>query len=182
MPARLPTLVEWLTIAAIILGPVLALLAQRVLDFIREKKKQRVNLFLTLMATRLSPLAPAHVQALNSIDVVFSRRGDQKIRDAWRKVLDQINVDPNTAGWLDKLNDLKVDLYQVMGARVGYTFTTDYLKRQAYLPRHYTDTETDAIHIRQTLAKILTDEGLKVRVVTEPASAAAPPAPHPPAP
>src|SRR5712692_8029594 len=91
---RPPTWFEWLTVGAIILGPVLALLAQRVLDFIREKKKQRVDLFLTLMSTRMAPLAPAHVQALNSIDVVFNRRGDRKIREAWRNVLAKIRVAP----------------------------------------------------------------------------------------
>lgn len=78
-----PAWFDWLTVAAIVLGPVLALFAQRVLDRIREKKKQRVGLYLALMSTRAQPLVPAHVQALNSIDVVFNRRWrDRAIRNA----------------------------------------------------------------------------------------------------
>jgi hypothetical protein len=65
------TRAESLTIVAIVVGPILALGAQRVLDRIREKKKRRMDIFLTLMTTRASPLAPNHIQALNSIDVIF---------------------------------------------------------------------------------------------------------------
>jgi hypothetical protein len=73
---------DWLTIAAIMLGPILALGAQRVLDSLRETHKRRVGLFFTLLTTRMSPLAPNHVQALNSIDVIFDRAVDRPIREA----------------------------------------------------------------------------------------------------
>jgi hypothetical protein len=66
-----PTWFEWITVAAIVLGPILALLSQRLLDRVREKKDRRVRLFFTLMSTRATPLAPDHINALNSIDVVF---------------------------------------------------------------------------------------------------------------
>jgi hypothetical protein len=72
MPPTAPTWFEWLTVAAIVLGPILALFAQRVLDRLREQQKQRVNLFMTLMSTRAAFLSPVHVQALNSIVVVFN--------------------------------------------------------------------------------------------------------------
>src|SRR3989442_4134092 len=117
---------EWLTIAAIVLGPVLALLAQRALDRIREKKKQRVGLYLVLMSTRAQPLSPAHVQALNSIDVVFNRRRkDKAIRAAWEKWFAHAVTPPPTPsaaptlGRGERLNDLKVELYQAIGAHVA---------------------------------------------------------------
>ena len=167
------TRAEWLTIAAIIVGPVLALGAQRVLDRLREKKKRRVDLYLTLMSTRASPLAPAHVQALNSIDVVFNRSWpwrDKTVRDAWHKVLEQVNVafdDANPRDWTERLHDRKVDLYQAMGKRVGYNFGTDYLKREMYLPKLYTDLEQDQLILRQRLVRVVTDDGIKVVVVQE---------------
>jgi hypothetical protein len=163
------TRAESLTIVAIIAGPILALGAQRVLDRIREKKKRRVDVFLTLMSTRASQLAPAHIQALNSIDVIFKRRWrDRSIRDAWHKVLEQVSSDVTKEGWSERVNDLKVDLYQAMGRRVGYNFSIDYLKRQVYLPKHYTDLEQDQLILRQRMVKVVTDDGIKVVVIQEP--------------
>jgi hypothetical protein len=64
---------------------------------------------------------------------VFSDNSDQEVRDAWHNVLAHLGTDANSAGWQEKLNDLKVDLFREIGVRVGYKFTTDYLKRQIYL-------------------------------------------------
>ena len=48
---------QWITIAAIIVGPVLALFAQRVLDNIRETKKRKHALFHALLTSRGTPLS-----------------------------------------------------------------------------------------------------------------------------
>lgn len=161
-PLIAPTWFDWLTIAAIVLGPILAIATQRLIDLLREKRDRRVNLFLTLMSTRATPLAPDHINALNSIDVVFSGKRDHKIRDAWHTLLEHLVEDENKDGWQERLNDLKVDIYREIGARVGYSFTTDYLKRQIYYPRYYQDMEVDNLKLRKTLLNALTECGLKV--------------------
>lgn len=165
---------EWLTVVAIVAGPVLALFVQRALDWIRERKKRRADLYLTLMSTRAQGLTHAHVQALNSIDVLFNRRWrDRKIRAAWQKWLAHVNTPAKTPsgqptpGWDERLNDLKVELYQAIGAVVGYRFSIDQLKRQTYLPIGHVDIEKDLIQIRQTFAKALMADGLKVKIVPE---------------
>jgi hypothetical protein len=167
---RPPHWFEWLTVVAILLGPVLALAAQRVLDRMREKRQNRLRLFMALMSTRAAQLSPAHVQALNSIDVVFNTESkeDRDIRAAWRNVLQHMNVGTELppADWPDRLNDLKADLYLVMGKAVGYTYTIDYLKRAIYSPRGYTDAEQDQIALRQALTKAVTQEGVKVKIVS----------------
>jgi len=164
-----PAWFDWLTVAAIVLGPVLALLTQRVLDRIREKKKQRVGLYLALMSSRAQPLSPEHVRALNAIDVVFNRkRRDQTIRAAWEKWLAHAATDAKQPGWGERLNDLKVELLQAMGSAVGYEFDIDHLKRQSYIPMGHIDVEQEVAQIRQTFAKVLTDKGLKVLVQQEP--------------
>lgn len=160
------TTADWLTIIAIILGPILALFAQRALDSLRETRKRRVGLFFTLLTTRASPLAQAHVQALNSIDVVFIKDKDRPIREAWQRVREQMNLDPARPDWSERLHDLKCDLLQVMGGALGFDFGVNYLKREGYLPRHYTDLEQDQLIIRERLVKVLTDNGVRV-VVTE---------------
>jgi hypothetical protein len=54
----LPTWFDWLTVAAIVLGPILALLSQRLLDYLREKRQQRLRLFMTLISTARSTIGP----------------------------------------------------------------------------------------------------------------------------
>ncbi len=175
-----PAWFDWLTVAAIVLGPVLALLAQRLLDQIREKKNRRTQLYMTLMSTRAIPLAPAHIEALNSIDVVFSGQRDKNIRETWGKVLEHLLTDTSRPGWQERLNDLKVDLYQAIGAAVGYNFSIDYLKRQVYWPTYHADMERDYIQIRQMLAKALTEHGLRVVLTEQEPSKPASPSKWPP--
>jgi hypothetical protein len=162
-----PAWFDWLTVAAILLGPVLALSAQRILDWLREKRQRRVQLYLQLIATRASYLSPDHVQALNSIDVVFSRRGDRPVRLAWEKFLAHVATPTNNPGWNQHYTDLKLDLLQMMGSRVGYNFSIDYLRRQIYSPAGYAQTEQENVQLRQQLLKILTNEGLKIKAVVE---------------
>jgi hypothetical protein len=165
-------LIEILTVAAILLGPILALWTQRLLDRLREKRNRRAGIFFTLMATRAAPLSPGHVQALNSIDLVFNRRRDRDIREARQKLLDHLGAaDKTTADWATRILDLKVDLFQRIGKRVGYSYDVDYMKRQIYFPQAHVDSEADLLSIRQTLAKVLTDDGIKV-IVQAPAPAA----------
>ena len=80
MPTSHPTWFDWLTVIALLAGPILALLTQRVLDRLRERDKQRKQLYFTLMSTRAQWLSAPHLQALNSIDIVF--RNKQNIRAA----------------------------------------------------------------------------------------------------
>jgi hypothetical protein len=169
-----PSWFDWITVAAIVLGPILALFAQRVLDWIREKKKQRVQVYLTAMAFRSLWLHIDSIRALNSIDTVFDKRRDKPVRDAWAAVIAQAYVprplDPDQAGqqaWDQRLLDLRMDLYQRLGTAVGYDHTLDYVKNHGYTPKHYGDVENELAAIRKGLGKVITNDGLKI-VVNEP--------------
>jgi hypothetical protein len=54
-----------------LLGPVLAVQAQRWVEGFREKKARRLTVFRTLMATRALNLSTAHVEALNAVPIDF---------------------------------------------------------------------------------------------------------------
>jgi hypothetical protein len=165
-----PSWFDWITLAALMFGPVFALFAQRLLDFLREKKNRRVNLYLTVMSLRAAWLNPDSVRALNSIDTIFDKRSDKAVRDAWTAVITHVRTprpDWNTAreqaqAWDDRLIDLRVDLYQLLGAAVGYDHTVDYIKTQFYQPQYHVDVELEQMQIRKQFAKAITDNGLKV--------------------
>ena len=63
---------DTMLILATILGPILAVQAQKFLERITQSRRRRLDVFYTLVATRGTRLAPAHVEALNRIDLEFS--------------------------------------------------------------------------------------------------------------
>ena len=166
MPPWIPVL------TAILFGPVVAILTSKFLDRMREKKQRRVELYLTAMSWRGWWLHPDSVRALNSIDTIFEKKSDKRVRDGWAAVIRHASTlrpdaqahPDETRAWDARLLDLRVDLYQVLGAAVGYDHTIDYIKNQSYVPQYYVDAELEQILIRKQFVKVLTDDGIKVVV------------------
>jgi hypothetical protein len=104
------TLTDYLMIAAIILGPVLAVQAQKWIEWITRVRQDKKQLFITLMATRGRTLHQDHVQALNMIDIVYrskgpldfylkkSKRKDLAVIEAWSELRDALYNGP-TPPW-----------------------------------------------------------------------------------
>lgn len=163
-----PNWFDWITLLAVFFGPIFALMAQRLLDRIREKNRIRLHIYFTLMSLRATPLHPEHIRALNSIDTVFDRRKDQVVRDTWAKVLAHLGKDADgDSSWNSNLLDLRVDLYQAIGRRVGYDHTVEYIKNKIYQPRYFNEVERDEMQIRQKFARALSEDGLHV-VIAQP--------------
>ena len=83
---------DWVMVAAILCGPVLAVQAQKWIEVAREKRNRRLNVFKRLMATRGALLSPAHVEALNMIDLEFAGRGrkNETVKTRWKEYLDHL--------------------------------------------------------------------------------------------
>ncbi len=65
------TLGESLLVVSTLLGPVLAVQAQKWVERARAKADLRMWIFSTLLATRATKVAPEHVRALNMIELAF---------------------------------------------------------------------------------------------------------------
>ena len=167
-----PSWFDWITVAALIVGPVLALSAQRALDWLREKKNSCLQLYFTAMAYRATWLHLDSLRALNAIDVVFNKKKHEPIRDAWSKVIAHAytrrpdwNADQEGARqWDARLTDLRADLYQLLGQAVGYDLSLDYIKTHIYYPEYHVNTEIEWLTIRKQLSKVLTDEGIRIAI------------------
>lgn len=72
-------------IIAIILGPILAVQVQKIIERLTQRRDEKRKVFMTLLTTRGRTLAPEHVQALNMIHLFFSgkRKKDQAVVEAW---------------------------------------------------------------------------------------------------
>jgi hypothetical protein len=151
---------EFAVVFATLLGPVLAVQAQRYVDLQRERQQRRVVIFRTLMATRATSLAGSHVEALNAIPIEFygAKRNYKEVVDQWRLYLDHLSAKPVDGAWVDKRQDLFIDLLWKLGVALGYSFTKLELKKEVYSPVAHADLEEQQELIRKGLTAIFKGE------------------------
>jgi hypothetical protein len=148
-------------VIAAILGPILAVQAQKALERHREIKERRSRIFRTLMATRALNLSPAHVEALNAIPLEFY--GDdsklRSIKNKWKAYLDYLGNDQVAPEvWNSKRADLFIDLLRAMATYLEYDFNDVELAKDIYAPKGHVAIETDQDMIRRGLARLLSGE------------------------
>ena len=166
------------TIIAIILGPILAVQIQKLIERITQKRDEKRRLFMTLLATRARQLSPEHVQALNMIHVVFSnkKQKDQAVVEAWDlyrdhlcdrteppkpqadgtvSEADRIKFDNLLREWGEKSNELLCSMLTKMADSLGYHFPELLIKKGAYTPQWHGDLEQHQMTILRGLAEIM---------------------------
>ncbi|WP_159013794.1 DUF6680 family protein [Acidisoma sp. S159] len=151
------TISDWLIICATIVGPVLAVQAQKWVEGYREVRAQKVTVFSTLMITRATKLAVDHVKALNTIDIVF--RNDKSVTDVWREYYELLSTENPTS----RRNDKFVDLMFAMSSSLKFGFDKVMLQRVIYLPQGHVNAEVIQAEIQQNLNLMLSGQ----RVIQE---------------
>lgn len=156
------SLESWLTIVAVVLGPILALYAQRWLDSHRATHDRQLRVFRELMITRTQRLSPRHVEALNAVPLEFeNRRKGKKVIQKWKAYLDHLGTDStkDPSGWGNTGTDLLVDMLYEIARAVG--FNTDKIKigHEIYLPQLYNTLEAEQTALRQQLLEVLDGSG-----------------------
>jgi len=152
-------ILEWLTVFAILVGPILSIQIQKKLEDYKEIKNRKLNIFKTLMATRGSRVSFDHVRALNMIDVEFNEH--KNITNAWKSYLDILNsnlVDTNCDLWSIERDKLFIALLKEMGSAVGYTFDDVHLSKSIYIPKAHGEEENYQYWIREQFKKIFAGE------------------------
>jgi hypothetical protein len=179
---------DWAIVAATLLGPILAVQAQKAIERWREIRRQKLWVFSTLMSTRATRLAPEHIRALNMIDLVFygtrqfgrNRRSnsEQAVLNKWKEYLDEL-----TEPWVAAANneariahrvEIFLDLLENIGADVGFKFDRVQLKKGAYQPiAHNTETEEQQQLRRAAIAVLDGTQSLKMDIAKFPVNEAA---------
>lgn len=162
---------EWVTVAAVILGPILAVQAQKTIEFIKDKRNRRQTLFKTLMSTRGERLSRGHVQALNMIDIEFygrrlfgtrfQLRSEKAITNAWKNYNDNLNSKESYGSlelWLKDGDTLFIKLLYEMSKSLGYDYDEVQLKRDAYRPMAHANVENAQLDVLAGLASVLKNE------------------------
>ena len=109
---------DYLTLAALIIIPIVAVVIAQWLQNRSEKRKDKMQIFKTLMTSRIYGWTPDSVNALNIIDIVFS--DDEKVRAAWKDLNDKYRVTNPDQQHLKKIENAQYKLLEAMANSLGY--------------------------------------------------------------
>ena len=159
---------DWITIIAVIVGPILAVQAQKFVELFREKKQRRSAIFKTLMSTRAERLHREHVQALNMIDIEFYGRRlfgtryqtskEKSVTNAWKNYNDHLNSRSTYESlelWGKDADALFTKLLYRMSIALGYDYDEVQLKRDCYRPEAHANIENMQLDVLIGLADVL---------------------------
>lgn len=158
---------QWLTVvtvAAIVFSPIIALEVQKRLDDRRTKFDRKMAIFRKLMTTRATQLSPAHVEALNGIEVEFYATGgpDKKVLDAWRLYINHLNR-PTGEGealnrWVEMKSGLLIDLLYQMAQRLKYDIDKVAIEKNVYHPKGFVEIEAEQHALRKAALAVFSSE------------------------
>ena len=160
---------EWAIVFATLLGPILAVQAQKWVEALRERRNQKHWVFNQLMATRKARLAPDHVRALNMIDLAFygakyfrfrwQTKTERAVHSRWRENFDHLNMqdvnEGNAAAVMLQRDEMFTDLLAAMAGDVGFDFDRVELKRGAYSPVAHGVMEDEGNRLRKSLVEVV---------------------------
>lgn len=106
-----------LNLLAIIIVPVVAVLIGQNLQDRAEKRKDKLEIFKTLMIAR-NGWSPESVRALNIIDIVFC--DDKTVIARWKEYYDRLCVEHPTDTELNKIKNSQDKLLEAMAISLGY--------------------------------------------------------------
>jgi hypothetical protein len=169
---------EWAIVIATLLGPVLAVQAQKWIEKYAEKKRRREWVFTTLMTTRGARLSQEHVRALNTIDLAFFDGGRRKrssdcqaVLDAWEAYLGLLarrtpENEGDRAAHFNLLDGAFHTLLQAMAKEGGWEFDLARIRDNAYNPQAFADQEIDGLGLRKmTLAVLRGESPIRVALI-----------------
>jgi len=160
---------DWIMVAAIIAGPILAVQVQKIIESLQRKRDRRLKIFFTLMSTRATRLAPDHVSALNMIDIEFYGRrilgvrlqtsSEKKVTNSWKTYNDHLGTEyapERFDAWNERVFELFTSMLYAMSQALGYDFDEVQLKRDCYRPKGHNEIEDQQYAIRNGMVEILT--------------------------
>lgn len=111
------TISDILNLVAIIVAPVAAVLIGQWLQNRANKRKDKLEIFKTLMIAR-NGWNPESVRALNIIDIVFA--DDSIVRARWKEYYDRLCVENPSETELKKIKTAQDKLLEAMAVSLGY--------------------------------------------------------------
>ena len=131
-------MMEIINIIALIIIPVIAVVIGQKLQVCSQKRNDKMQIFKTLMTSRIFGWTNESVQAMNLIDVVFA--DDKAVRKQWKICFDKMCVENPTDTDLSKIKLEREKLLEAMAKSLGYKDIITWESVQnPYIPKGMTD-------------------------------------------
>lgn len=147
----------WITIVAIVIGPLSAVAAAEYISRRRKLYEQKHAVFRALMKTRRTWLSPEHVEALNLIEIEF--QGRKSVLEAYSKLFDFFEKgiaerkDEDENSYFSRRakhhGELLSNLLFSMSKELGYKHDQFEIFRGGYSPEHFGQIEQDQEKVRK---------------------------------
>lgn len=155
-------------IISTLLGPVLAVQAQKWIERARARSDDKEKVFRVLMSTRAARLSDEHVRALNMIDIAF-RAGQPSQRSAeenevvkrWAEYRGHLSIDQTGAtdiqqqSWSARANDHFLAMLDAMAKERGYDADKHALSVGGYHPIAHGYAQSQQEYARLLLLEVL---------------------------
>lgn len=161
---------DWAIVFSTLIGPILAVQAQKFVEQFKIKNQRKNFIFEQLMATRGARLSREHVTALNMIDLVFygsifwgkpfRTKSEKRVLESWKEYLDHLCVtmtdDPHKFSlWSSKGEELFINLLFAVATDLKFSFDRVQLKNSAYAPIGHHDLENEQAQLRRSMINVL---------------------------
>jgi hypothetical protein len=163
---------EWITIIAIIVGPIAAVLAQLWIQHHNKIRDQKLWVYGLLTSNRAAWASADFVRAMNFVDVVFYKNED--VRKKRAKLMAHIKKSTTPDGVLlpidwDAAKDIFAEMLGLMGKELKFEFEHTEIKDSAYYPVAHEKMDRLAIELREKSMEVLEGRrGLPVIVYPPP--------------
>lgn len=153
------TISDILSIVAIIFGPVVAVVITRLMDDRNAAKGRRYQVFRDLMRTRAAKLSPAHVDALNLVEIEFNKF--PRVTGAWHRYMENLAaanpIDENERSNFNvRREQLFIKLIQEVAKQSGLrTVDITDVMTSNYYPVGWQTEQQEQQQIRQSLIQVL---------------------------
>jgi hypothetical protein len=177
---------DWVLAICTLLGPILAVQAQKFVERATERRRRKQWIFDVLMATRATRINPDHVRALNQIELEFSganwfgrqfapSRKERVVLENWRTHADNLHrylpkeKGPERALWFERVDNSFIALLQSIGIAMGHNIDQRELRRGVYYPTGFSEDELRNHAIQVNFLRLLEGEiPLKMEVTSIP--------------
>ena len=125
--------VDWATLAALVFGPLLALLISMLSEQRRRAKEPKLLIARTLFLTRHLPGDSSYSAAINAIPFTFE--GDKSVIDAWQKYHDAASVITDQENMKDvctATSEKQVALIMAINRHLGIKIPEDAVRKGTY--------------------------------------------------
>jgi hypothetical protein len=146
---------DWLTLLAIVLGPMTAVSITLWIEHRRRVRERQLQIMRMLLSTRHTPANPQYNAAINLIPAEFNSQPE--VMAAWRRYHDLVNQHPTPADLPDHQKRMSVAqsalIFQIM-VSLGLKLSEGDIQTQAYISQAFVERDTLYLKSLQALPEM----------------------------